>query len=296
MKIISCITLLIVLMTSSAYSQSVGLQINGGAGFIFKPGGASQWLANAPSYYEETYDQPSYRALSNATDGYWQGRWSDGSGNMADYEGKAMSKAKADFGSLGVYSYAWVSDKTTGVNTPYTHYDWNANASAKASFMDLWRVDVPGLAAGTVGTLSVNVHLDGSRTDDIENHSSSLGLTFGNYSTASHQSLGSDVYAGDYLITVAFKYGQDNNIYMGLTSGNSSFNVIVGGESYVDFYNTATITGLTFRDANNTVLNNYTMTTGSAHNYSTVPEPATILGLAIPTLMVGLGRLRRLRK
>lgn len=295
MKIILCIALLIVLITSSAYSQSVGLQVNGGAGFIFKPGGSSQWLASAPAYYEEKYDQPSYSALSRATEGYWKGRW-ESSGNMADYEGKAISKAKADFGSLGVYSYAWVSDKTTGVNTPYTHYDWNADASANASFLDLWKVDAPGLAAGTVGTLSVNVHLDGSRTDNRDNHSSSLDLKFGNHTTKSQTTVGPDAYAGDYILTVAFKYGQDNNIYMGLTGGSGSFNVNEGGESYVDFYNTATITGLTFRDANNIALNNYTMTTGSAHNYNAVPEPATLLGFGLPLLMVGLGKLRGLRK
>ena len=295
MRLFSYLACLMVLVTSSAFSQSVGLQVNGGAGFIFKPSGASQWLANASPYYVEEYDQPSYSPLACATEGYWKDRWSDSSGNMADYEGKAESKAKADFGSLGVYSYAWVSDKNSGVNYPYKDYDWNANASANASFLDLWNVDAPSLA-GTVGTVSVNVHLDGSRTDNIENHFSSLGLTFGNHTTTSQTKISSDAYAGNYVLTVAFKYGQDNNIYMGLTSGNSSFNVNEGGASYVDFYNTATITGLTFRDASGTALSDYTMTTGSAHNYTAVPEPATILGLGIPTLMVGLGRLRRLRK
>jgi len=67
--------------------------------------------------------------------------------------------------------------------------------------------------------------------------------------------------------------------------------VLGGVSSFVDFYNTAKVSGLTFRDADGNILTNYTMTTGAGHDYSAVPVSPTawLLGSAL----IGLFGFRR---
>jgi hypothetical protein len=254
----------------NAVLASPFLLISGGSGFTFKPGGASQWQSGGPTYYQEIYDQSG---VTNSQEGHWIGTWSDGS-NSASYEGKGISSASANFGTLGVYSYAWVSEK-------YNYYDWQVNASARSRFEDAWKVDAPGVAPGTVGALSIGIALDGSRTDNRDNHFSNLNLSFGDYSTGSHTGA-NNVYAGYQVFTIAFKYGQWNNVYMELVGESGSFNQYIGdgGVSYIDFLHTAAITGLTFRDDANGEISNYTMSTASGQSYP-VPEPASIAILSI---------------
>jgi hypothetical protein len=286
---------LVILMSTPvlAFAADVGLQVNGGAGFAFKPGGSAQWFDGAPPYFEQRYNQTSYSLLTGQTKGNWGGTWSDTQGNYATYSGIAESKAKANFGSLGVYSYAWVSEKDASTNHPGNYWDWQTSASANASFSDVWRVDVIGVTPGTVGTLSVDVDLSGSRTANWQNHNSSASLSLYDYTTASRAQYIEDIDAGHYVLNISFIYGQDNAIMMDLTSGNSSFNEFFGGgvASYVDFYNTANITGLTFRDSSGNELTDYTLTTGSGHDYDAVPIPAAfwLLGSGL----IGLIGIRR---
>ncbi len=270
-----------------AFAADVGLQVNGGAGFAFKPGGSAAWYDGAPSYYEQNYNQTSYSLLTGETKEIWEGTWSS-QGNYATYSGMAESNAKAYFGSLGVYSYAWVSEKNASPNYPGNYWDWQTSASANASFIDVWRVDVAGVTPGTVGTLSVAVDLSGSRTGNWRNHASSAGLLLYDYTTRGRAQY-NDINPGHYLLSISFIYGQDNNIMMSLTSENSSFNEFFGGgvASYVDFYDTANITGLTFSDASGNAFTDYTLTTGSGHDYTAVPIPATawLLGSGLISLI-----------
>jgi hypothetical protein len=157
-------------------------------------------------------------------------------------------------------------------------------------------VDAAGLT-GTIGTLSVDVDLSGSRTGNWDNHFSSASLSLYDYTTDSRAKLTEDIEAGHYLLTISFTYGEDNAIVMALTSANSSFNEYLGGgvASFVDFYNTANISGLTFRDASGNIITNYDMITGSGHDYtpdnSAVPEPVSMLLLGCGLFgVIGLRR------
>jgi hypothetical protein len=281
--------LCVLLMGSAACfaGETVGLDVNDVAGFVFKPGGSAQWFASAPADHQATYEQPTYSQLTGETQGHWQDTWSDTQGNKAAYDGIGHAMSRAYFGSLGVYAYAWVSDKNAA---PDNYWDWSANATGRAAFNDLWRLDAPGVTAGTPGTLTVTVVLEGSRTSNRDRFNSSLSLALYNYTTASSVSFGPDITAGTYELTLPFVYGQNNGVTMSLTGGAGAFNQFGGGESFVDFYSTATITGMTFRDSANNIIANGTLTAGSAYAYP-APEPATLSLLALG----GLAMLRRRR-
>ncbi|MFA5904513.1 MAG: hypothetical protein WC836_11325 [Desulfobacula sp.] len=270
-----------------AFAANVGLRVTGGGAFTFSPAGSNQWSDDMISYDTTSSNIPQI-GTSNKD---WNGTWISGA-NKASYAGKGTSDANADFGKLGVSSYAQVSGKTEwGDNVPYTYWDWSVGTSAFASFEDEWLMDL-GSLNGTTGTISIDVYLDGNRTSNMEHFNTTLGLTFGNHTANYQKTYGPDISEGLFTFTADFKYGETNNIYMSLISGASSYNQWGdGGESYVNFLNTAQVTGLTFYDATGNEITGYTLTTGSGHNYAAVPSPSTVwlLGSGLMAL-AGFGR------
>lgn len=278
-----------------AFSGTVGLEVGGGAGFGFKPGGASQFFLSAPSYHNDINNPASGTVLTNSTLGNWNDTWRDTYGNMATYSGFAESSAKSSFGSLGVHAYAVVSEKDASTNTPNNYYDWETNASSAAAFYDVWNVNA-GAVNGSTGTLTVHIDLEGSGTDSWDNHVAELSMGLVNYGHGGTVSTGPlrTERAGGYDLTIPFLYGANNNISMSMIAGVSSFNRYSGGgvASVLDFYDTATISGLTFKDEQGGIISDYSMITGSGYNYlpsaEPVPEPGTIalLGLGMAGLAI----------
>lgn len=248
----------------SAFATTIGLQVSGSVEFAH-PGMTDLYY----TYNDYQYNQSSYSAQNHTMEYSWGDR-------------TGSSKANADFGQLGVYSYAYVDGKGSGSS-------FFVNAFANASFSDVWNVDA-GLAPGTVGSISVLVALTGSRTLNYDDHFSSLIADFGNSTTNTHDNTNDgpvnseNILAGNYILTTAFIYGVDNDIYMSLMSGNAASNSPgPSAMSYIDFLSTAKITGLVFHDAIGNEIVSYDMSTGSGHDYtpdngpSPVPEPATAL-------------------
>lgn len=275
---------LVVLMSSMAYA-TVGLHVQGGAGFVFKPGGAAQWLAGASPYFVDMYDQPSYSSLVRETEGTWSGTWY-GNNDLADYYGRGISKAKADFGTLGVYALAEVSNKDAGRNTN-NYYDWQASASASAEFWDILTINASGIAAGTPGTMTVKMVLDGDRTEPREHYLSGLSWFFRNYKTGSGYGINAIAHAGTYEFVIPIIYGVANQLQVGLVAEVGGFNQWGGGTSYVDFFHTATIGSMTFQNGDQQITD-FTMTTGSGHNY--IPEPLTLSLLALGGVLMAKRR------
>ncbi len=149
--------------------------------------------------------------------------------------------------------------------------------------VDGWQIDVPGITAGTDGTLSLTVGLDGMRTSPFRNAGSYLGLGFTNYGNGVVKGSASvnQAYAGTYVLTVPFVFGIKNGVTMGLTAETSFYNEFTFGEQYVDFYDSAKITDLTFFDALNNKITNFTFIADFGHDYlpssQPVPEPATLI-------------------
>ncbi len=278
---------------SAEPSPYVGFQISGSAGEAINNGGSSQRFYSATPFYTEVYGQSSYSELSGRTEAFWS--------NTGVYvpEASAQSAARAYFGTLGVKSYTWAQNGDWNELGPKNIFSYGAQASANASFSDLWSVNVNGMAPNTIGTLSVTVDLEGTRTGSWDDHTSDLRLNFYDFRTQQGYYL-NNVSAGVYNLTVPFVLNTANNISMSLTGGASvdyAHNVAPGGESFVDFMNTAKVTDLTFFDASGIKINDYTFTAASGYDYlaNTVvtPEPASIILFSVGGAVMAFTRRRR---
>ena len=302
------IVFLMLFFPFSAFAANVGLLVNGSASWAVNNSGASQRFGSSTPYYVYA-GGPATSPLIRET----QGTWNEG---VMPEAMKASSSARADFGSLGVRSYAYASTGIYGTNELLVDYldsvgvwRYDALAAATAAFEDTWNIDA-GTLNGTTGTLKIGVTLDGSRTPSEYNHSSGLNLSMVNYAKGEANINGID--AGQYLLAIPFTFGVDNNVKMELassaTSGTERFyhgdgwvpseaghHVSRGMVTDVNFYDTAWINSLNLFDASGKKITDYTMATASGHDYTfastSVPEPATMLLFSLGLL--GLAGVRR---
>jgi hypothetical protein len=267
---------------ASSFAE-VGLHVSGGGGEQINSGGSTQRSYSAPSYYQDAYNQSSYSELTGHTEATWS--------NTGVYspEAKTESFARAYFGSLGVKSYNWAHDGNVTVLGPAGIFSYGSNSSANASFTDEWSVYVDGYEANTPGTLSVAVSLEGTRTDSWDNHFATLNLNFYDYTNHQGYYL-NNAYEGNYNITIPFLFNAKNNVSMSLTAesvaGFEGYNdargvLTQGGNSLIDFLNTAEVTGMSFFDASGNNITDYTFTASSMYDYHTnvivTPEPVSML-------------------
>lgn len=258
-------------LAASALDAPVGLAISGNVDHADNPGGSTQVFFPAQTYRAEQ-SQPTY---SGDLTGSVNHNWHDDAAPHA----WTSAKSRAFFGDLGVYASARVGDAPSNVW-------WQANATATATFNDVWHVDA-GIANGSIGTLHVTVTLDGSHAASPDNPQTLRLNLYNNYGLGFNSASLTDKWSGVFVLDVPFKFGSNfnNSVSMQLVGGAGAKNEAGGPEtsSLVDFYNSAIITDLSF-SANGAEITSYTMTADSGHIYAPVPEPETWA-----MLLAGLG-------
>ena len=260
-------------LNAFALDSPVGLAVSGDIGHADNPGGSTQVFSPPLTYWAEQ-SQPVY---SGDLTGNIHENWHD----SATPHASASASSRAFFGDLGVYASAWVGDAPSNVW-------WQANATATATFNDVWHVDA-GIANGSVGWLSVTVALDGSHTASPDNSQTLRLNLYNNYGIGFNSDSLTDKWSGVFVLNVPFKFGPsfNNNMSMQLIGGAGAHNDSGGPStsSLVDFYNSAKITDLSF-SSNGAEITSYTLTADSGHIYASVPEPETWA-----MLLAGLGLL-----
>lgn len=279
-------------------SATTMLQVSGKAWQGINPGGIDQRMFAAPSYYTEM-SGPQATPLTGLTEKTWSNT------GVFSEDNKALSSARADFGSLGVRSMAWANGTMYDALIPLMGqkniWFYQAYAETAASFVDVWTVDA-GSLNGTIGTLSVNVELEGNRQPSYYNHSSYLSLEMENY--AYGHDYKHDIYAGLYTFEVPFLFGAENTIKFVLRADASAagqvFNFYYrqysqGGIQDVDFLNTATVTGFTLYSSDKTLVSNYEFTSESGHDYFTASQPVPVPSavLLLGSSLIGILGIRR---
>lgn len=262
-----------------AFPTNVGLFVAGGAGGGMNSGGASARSGGATPYFIEAYNQASYPTLT----GHSQGEWAF-TGLLSGPESGATSDASANFGSLGVRSWAWAYDAPHSVYNDRYIFQFGASASATASFFDSWYISAPGQLAGATGSLDVTIGLSGSRDYSRYIDYTNLNLQLTNYTAGQSRSV-DDASPGTYVLSIPVVLGQWNNIQLNLLAEASSawladsWSVISpGGEQSVDFLHTASVDGITLRDGNGAAISDFSLSALSGHDYlpATPPPPAGI--------------------
>lgn len=289
---------IMLLISSPPAFATTMLHVIGNAEQTINSGGSNQQYFFAPSYYKEV-SGPQVSPLVGYTEGVWSNT------QIFDVDNKAISSARADYGSLGVRSMSWANGGMYDDLIPvmYEKYIWEyrATSTAVASFTDAWTVNA-GSLNGTIGTLSVTVELEGTRQAEYEYHSANLSLGMTNYYYGSDNK--QNLYAGLYTFDVPFMFGSENNIKFELRADTSAAGHVdnfyyrhykQGGIQDVDFLNTATVTGLVLYSSDKTLVSDYVFTSESGHDYFTasqpVPVPSTVLLLG--SSLIGILGIRR---
>jgi hypothetical protein len=275
---------IMLLISSLPAFATTSLAVIGDAGQTINSGGVDQRYFHAPSYYIEV-SGPQVSPLVGNTEGVWSNT------SIFSVDNKALSSARANYGSLGVRSMSWANggmyDDLIPEMAAKNIWEYRANSSAVASFTDGWTVDA-GSLNGTIGTLSVTVELEGTRQAAYDYHSANLSLGVTNYSRGSHSK--QDLYAGLYTFNVPFMFGSVNNIKFELGAFTSAAGHVdsfyyrhyrQGGIQDVDFLNTATVTGLALYSSDNAIVSNYVFTSESGHDYFRVSQPVPVPSAAL---------------
>lgn len=199
---------------------------------------------------------------------------------MVEYHGAIVqAKSRADYGSLGVYTYANPGNPNT-ISTA---------ANAGAMFYDIITIDNPGLN-GQQGYLSIWVDVEGEITGTIMHPGVYGGATWsvglGDYNSSVDQwdystNSGRESYHGFLRSNISFTYGQSfaMTVVFSASAGNDG--------QVADYYNTMTMSLANSRilDGSQNVVDDYTFAAMSGHDYS-VPEPATMLLLALGSFVL----------
>lgn len=194
-----------------------------------------------------------------------QASWSGFDNSNLSSAGTGSASATAQFGRLGIYAHGqWLGG--TGIG----------NGSASASFEDVWTIESPGLT-GTRSTLYVTVSVDGTRVADWPY--TGVNVLQGYECLASGSGCRLDFSdgggEGTFGFGVEFTFGVPFTYILSM-AGNTAADLYhpVGT---VDFLHTAQISAFTVRDSTGAVVDGFSLTAASGHDYlgaHAIPEPA----------------------
>ncbi len=260
----------LVLLAASAGSASAAT-LKVGTYYQFADWGTGESLSYGPEFYSAT------------------GPLVASTGFVSWHGASVQVKARADYGSLGVYAFASPAGNTS------------VSGSASSEFTDTWTISSPGLE-GTPGLLDFWVDVSGTVTGPFHHPGVSPGVYWligfkDNYYSAIESwdystNSGREAYHGFLRQSLNFTYGTPFQFTISFSASPGGY-----GASSADYYNTATldIGSSIVRDSSGNPVTGYSLITQSGSDYShPVPEPSLALALGLGLAgMVSFGSRRK---
>jgi hypothetical protein len=212
--------------------------------------------------------------------------------------GSAQAMAQADYGALRLWAHGTGGIATIDYNGQPTLCTAAGNGSCAAAFTDTLYITSPG-HVGDTGYVTFKIHIDGYFVGTVGHPGVYAGagwevrLDDDYYRSIGHWDYANNTYrtGGDFTLTKSFYYDYTNQFKISFTGmAPASYTNPV---SELDYWGTTAITGLIVSDASGDPLADYTVTSGSGHDYAT-PEPQILALLAVGALTV-LARRNHLR-